>query len=110
MSAVLRYAHRFDEVSNGLLDKNMCTNTCPCYSVEPRGNNSSPEEMYRNIPEIKMNTRGRTRYRESKEGQDLTPLNFLRDKNVAFNNFEECYFNWLTKKEIDDSIDLIKLF
>lgn len=101
--------HRFDEISDGLLDKNMCTETCPCYS-NMDGKEIDPHRIYTQLPETKMNKHDRTRY-ETASDESLAPMVFYDDKGKpAFDNFEQCYDYWLDLKEEDDSIDLLKKF
>ena len=66
VGAFMKFARRFDEVSNGLLDKNMCTETCPCLSsLEYQQNKTDkhPYQIYSEISEMKANRHGRTRYK-----------------------------------------------
>ena len=44
--ATMRFVHHFDQLSDSLLDKNMCTKTCPCYSDMDETNENSPRSIY----------------------------------------------------------------
>lgn len=57
VAAFMEFAHRFDELSDGLLDRNMCTSTCPCYSYAGMVNASEPlpEQIYKGLSESTLN-------------------------------------------------------
>ena len=82
------FAHRFDKMSETVLDTYMCTKTCPCLEYEDNFKNS--KTLYMNLNETILNSRNRTN--TNKEGME--PLYFTQNKEEAYKNFNECYEFW----------------
>lgn len=92
-------AHRFDDVSQYMLDKYMCTKTCPCHDYKE----SKPHIEFDWLPEYVLNPHGRTN--ENKEGYE--PLLWVDEEaKLGFSSFMECYKYWEDVAETDPMIDL----
>ena len=94
-----------------LLDKYMCTDTCPCYSEElwltrdsgVRIKRIDPEFQYRQLHEDVLNLHGRTN--KSEAYNMFQPLVFSSNKSLpSFNSFSQCMAYYKIKSLIDPKL------
>lgn len=99
-------AHRFDMLSEAIITKNMCTDTCPCldYMLDDPSNNSSYNARldYAMNMEDKLRRFNRTNFdsEESKE-KGLVPLKWTRNTYEGYKSFMDCYQHWEEMAEKD---------
>lgn len=95
--ALLGLAKNYDTQMENLLDKYMCTDTCPCYSEEKWATTDSgvrikridPEFTFREIHEDKLNLHGRTN--KTAAYNNFQPLVFSTDRSKSYESFAECF-------------------
>lgn len=100
-----------------MLDKYMCTDTCPCRHDAAH----DPKRAYEWLPESLLNKHGRTHAKESfilennpgyyYKSSRMEPLVWAADTDqIGFNSFMECYQWYERIAERDDNIDLMLIF
>lgn len=101
--AFFEFAHRFDAMSEQMLDKYMCTDTCPCLDY---GDDPNSRALYVSAPAI-LKEHDRT---FNKSDTTKLYMRFDKDANVAYESFDTCYAAWEEKAEKNSSIDLEEVF
>jgi len=112
-------AHKYDTTYKILLDRNMCTKVCPCYSKTSWARNDKglktfrddPKFTYGELSEDLLNSHNRTMMASKKD--KFKPFVFTDIRNEGFVSFSECFEAWTTKAlETDEKneIDLMSVF
>lgn len=103
---------RYDEVSEQLIDDNMCTeDVCPCLDYNHDESRVNPKVLYRKHLESYLEKYNRTNFDNSywtKRGD--VPLYFTENANKGFVSFMECLMHWEKKANKDKSIKLEEVF
>ena len=58
VNAFIGFAHRFDRMSETVLDEYMCTETCPCFHYDSMGQSS--KDIYQTNPDVNLADYNRT--------------------------------------------------
>lgn len=106
VSSFFEFAHRFDKMSQTVLDTYMCTSTCPCLDYTANAQNSLIK--YQQNSKIIVEDHGRTF-----DDFDRTRLfmNFTTNKDIGFKSFDECYAHWTKKvNESKGSLSIEQVF
>lgn len=74
VGSFLQFAHRFDTMSESILNEYMCTEVCPCLDYDSMGQGS--KNIYITNPNIDLSSYNRT---SSKSDRSRTYLNFTSD-------------------------------
>lgn len=86
-------AREFDNLSETIIDKNMCTPNCPCY-IAPRdswGNTTHLAMMkYGSVSEPYLNLRGRTWNQTTRGNSSHVPFYWTTNVTLGYKTFEEC--------------------
>lgn len=106
--AVMGMAHKYDTTYEILLDRNMCTDVCPCYSKKSWEKNDKGIKLYRNDPEFTygelnedlLNHHNRT---FSSNSTKFKPFVFTGNRSEGFVSFEECFEAW-TEKALETDV------
>lgn len=81
-------ARHFDNIAEKIIDANMCTAHCPCFSG--RNLNSQAYTRYMSISEVYLNQRNRTHDYGTRAMQNYVPLFWSDNEGDTFPNFEAC--------------------
>lgn len=86
-------AHEFDELSEKVIDLNMCTDHCPCYvapanTVEDQTHFATAK--FHSVSEPYLNLRGRTwnLTTQTRTNESYIPLTWTTDQNIGVTTFE----------------------
>ena len=110
-------ANRYDDYSENMLNKVMCTDTCPCFQAATPINATtigrSSYSKYRALKDNYLHLFGRSfEPREAKQGEEADiPFVWSTDRSKSVESLWECYRDLEHKYEAgDDTIDLKELF
>ena len=92
----------------------MCTDVCPCYSVEKWELNSVGAKIERVDAEYKFSKLGEeilnsfNRTMQNKTGYE--PLIFSKNSEGSYSNFHQCFEKWVDRADKNDPVDLAIVF
>ena len=120
-TALALLAKEYDMRTENLLDKYMCTETCPCYAgdyykYDESGNAieqvRNQEEPYYALTEAQLleHKRARGPQSEGATKYGFESLLWKNNKAMSFHNFKECFERWETRASSDSSVDLYEVF
>lgn len=112
---ILLSAHHFDRISQRLIDDNMCTEHCKCYSIVSLKMDGTRnitvrrdgKFAYQNLKEEYLNRFNRS-WISSVGGKK--PFVWSTDATDSFTSFEDCLDHWFAKKRKDNSNNLSEVF
>ena len=88
-------AHRFDTISEEILDSQMCTEMCPCldYNVTVNGQHIvNSKNQYDLLLEKHMNIYKRTNFNETwSTSKGNSPMIWTKDTSKGFKTIKDCY-------------------
>jgi len=89
----IRYARRFDVMTEVFLNRYMCSDTCPCLDYNSDQMEDNPHLYYDTILETEMNKYGRTNWNESWSTRNgmYDPMVWTKDRVFGFRSFMQCY-------------------
>ena len=90
-------AKRYDDVSEQLIDDNMCTEKiCPCLDENIYEQVGNPRHLYHFFLENYMEQYNRTNFANSywTRYHGDVPLYFTPNVNEGFESFDECFRHW----------------
>ena len=86
------FAHRFDKMSETVLNEYMCTETCPCFNYDSMGQGS--RNIFQTNPAVDLANYNRT-FNRNEKGKKL--MYYTSDKSLGFTTFGECYNHYLKR-------------
>lgn len=88
-------AYLFDDLSEDIIDRNMCTPHCPCFvqetGLDPRVPGHEAMIRFHSVNEPYLNMRNRTWDNISRGDNTYIPFEWTTNIDVGFTNFEQCF-------------------
>ena len=110
-----KFARRFDDHQDDILDKLMCSEYCPCWkspqlTEEKDGKTVRTDAyaVYKSLPEKYLKQFGRVW--DGDQSSINKPFVWDKDKSSAYTSFMQCFEKWQEKAKDDSSIDLYEIF
>ena len=88
-------AYMFDDMSEDIIDQNMCTTHCPCYTsnigLDPHIAANEAMIRYHSVNEPYLNLRNRTWSETSEGDNNYIPFTWTTDLEEGVTTFEQCF-------------------
>ena len=105
VGSFIQFAHRFDAMSESVLNQYMCTDVCPCLDYDSMGQGS--KNLFITNPKINLPSYNRT---TSPTDAARKYLNFTSERQVGFYSFDECYNYYNNKSKYKEGLPPEQIF